>query len=243
MQAVNLLVDEVYQSLGMTGAGETTEGTYSEIGCRELNRLISTLNSQGYLALSQDSVDVPQAHEYYFRKLAPGETAGGNVIDMAPPEKIEGVSRRIGNRWLPLHPMNKQQMAMMNPRQMATAWTYDRKIEEGPDGPREVGIVSLDGRAYQGTRIWYNSKLPTYTLDDRIYLSDLYNELLFTGLKLRLAQYHDLAESKKAEAETDFKVAKSLIKRATINQRMLVNGGVTGDWRDQYQNGLVGNGF
>ena len=46
MIAVNELVQQAYEAINMTGLGESTDGTMALVGCQELNRLISTLNSK-----------------------------------------------------------------------------------------------------------------------------------------------------------------------------------------------------
>lgn len=242
MYAVNTLVTDAYNAIGMVGIGEESDGDYQKVGVLELNRLISHLNNQGFLAMSQKSVDHPRTNTVYFRKLEEGETAD-NTIDMEPPRKVEGVARKIGNRYTPLRPSNIQQMAGHVPTSMATSWTYNVEIEDGPTKPRNVGIVTLDGDPYQPLRIWYNSQIPRYTLDDVIYLPDLYDELLLSGLCWFMACYYELSEQKKADTKTDFDTACNLIKRSNITQRMLVNGATMGSWQDAYQGGLAGEGM
>lgn len=253
MLQVNKLIHDVHEDLGLTGLGESTPGELSVVGVRELNQLISTLNSQGFLALAQDYVDLPAATDYYIKKLQVDyggnkEQADANVLDMVPPERLEAVSRCIGIRFLPLHPIDKQQLYTQTRRSIATSWTYDRHFETVPSitdhgtVTREVGHITLDGYAPQGVRLFYTAKLPTYTLDDTIYLSDLYNELLYQGLKYRLADFHSLDE-KKAAADTEFTAAKTLIKRNNITQRMIQSGPITGSWEDSYYDGIAGNGW
>lgn len=244
MIAVNELVQQAYEAINMTGLGESTDGTMALVGCQELNRLISTLNSKGFLAHMQKYIDVPSARKIIFRKLKEGEEAQPHSIDMEPPEKIEGVARRIGDRYLPLHPKDAIQMSYKNPNTIPTSWTYGRDFEPMPEQfatldemQREIGVLEIDGKMVQPIRIWYNSKMPTYTLDDRIYLSDLYNELLFSGLKYRLACFYELADSKKQDCYTDFVAAQKLIKRNNITQRMLQNGQICGSYEDAYLNG------
>lgn len=244
MLAVNELVQMAYEGINMTGLGESTDGTMALVGCQELNRLISTLNSQGYLAHMQKFIDVPSARTIYFRKLKEGEAPQPHSIDMEPPEKIEGVARKIGERFIPLHPNDSIQMCMKNPFTIPTSWNYGRDFEPMPEQfatldemQREIGVLAIDGTTVQPLRIWYNSKMPTYNLDDRIYLSDLYNELLFSGLKYRLACFYELSDSKKADCYSDFTAAQKLIKRNNITQRMMQSGKMAGSYMDAYYNG------
>lgn len=242
MYAVNDLIHDAYEAINMVGLGESADGDMDKVGVKQLNRLISFLNSHGFLTMSQKSVDAPRANKIYFRKLEQGETAE-HSIDMVPPVKIEAVARKLGMRFLPLLPSNHVHMAMKNPCSMATAWTYDIEIEEGPTQPRNVGILTLDGDPHNEVRIWYNGQIPKYELDQVIYLPDIYNELLFTGLCVFLAEFYELSPEKKADLNTNFTSAKNLIKVPTAQQRMSTGGIVMGSYNDAYSNGLAGNGF
>jgi len=255
MIAVNQLIQDAYESIGMTGLGEAV-GTYESaddygdgnmpvVACKELNRLITQLNNQGYIAMAQEWVDVPCASDIYFRKLQAGEIRTDVTVNMEAPQKVESVARRIGDRFIVLNNSNHVQMAQKNPYTIALSWTYDTQVEDVPSGleQRVVGHLHLDGDPRNQVRVWYNSKLPTYNLNDTIYLSDLYNEVLMSGLCLRLANYFELSPEKKADCNTDFIAAKSLIKRNNITQRMLQTNRLGTDWRDSYFNGLNGEGM
>lgn len=246
MIAVNQLIQDAYESINMTGLGESTDGDMAKVGVKELNRAIATLNAEGYISMSQKWVDAPCSRSIYFRKLLEGEYAP-DTIDMEPPESIEAVARKIGNRYLPLVNGNLVQMSMYNPSATASTWTYNVELETDPTDHvpdnRLVGILSFDGTPRQDVRIWYNSKLPKYDLDQTIYLSDLYNELLMSALCVRLANFYELSDQKKAALESDLLAAKTLIKRKTATQRMLQCGQLIGDWRDSYTNGLNGVGM
>lgn len=242
MIAVNDLIHNAYESINMVGLGESADGDMDKVGVKELNRLITTLNNQGFLCMSQKSVDTGRANVIYFRKLEGGETAE-HTVDMEPPTKIEGVSRKLGLRYVPLEPSNHMRMAMKNPYTMATAWTWDLEIEQGPTQPRNVGILTLDGDPHGDLRIWYNGQIPKYELDQVIYLPDIYNELLMSGLCVFLANFHELSDAKKAELNTAFTTAKNLIKVPTAQQRMSAGGSVGGSYNDPYFNGLAGTGM
>lgn len=243
MYAVNTLVNDAYEAVGMTNIGDDTEGTMAKIGERELNRAITTLNAQGFLAMSQKWADAEPATTVKFHVLEPGEAAEGS-IDMPPPVKVEAVGRKLGNRFIQLRPTNHMQIAARNPGMMATAYTYDTDIEDTPGGSkRTVGILTLDGNPHGAVRIWYNGQIPHYTLSDTIYLSDLYNELLLSALCVNLAEFYELSPEKKAKAATDLTTAKNLIKNPTAQQRMGQCGPIGTSWADNYVNGLNGAGF
>lgn len=249
MIAVNQLIQDAYDSLGMTGlgeaAGEYGDGNFPVVACKELNRLITQLNNEGFIAMAQQWVDAPCAKDIYFRKLQAGEIRTDATVNMEAPQKVESVARRVGDRFIVLNNSNHVQMAQKNPYTIALSWTYDTEVETVPSGleQRVVGHLHLDGDPRNTVRVWYNSTLPTYNLNDTIYLSDLYNEVLMSGLCLRLANYFELSPEKKADCNTDFIAAKSLIKRNNITQRMLQTNRLGSDWRDAYFNGLNGEGM
>lgn len=253
MISVNELIQKAYQGIGMTGLGEAA-GDYAEdnmpiVACDELNRLISNLNSEGYIAMAQKWVDTSSSKTIYFRELVEGEEASADTVNMQPPQKIESVARQVGNRFLLLKPSNVIQQATRNPYSVAMTWSYNTEIETFPNASdhgnvtRVVGVLTLDGNPHGNVRVWYNSQLPKYTLDDTIYLSDLYNELLLSGLENRLANYFELSDEKKNSTATDFLAAKTLIKRANATQRMQESATLGTDWRDGYYNGMNGYGF
>lgn len=243
MIAVNVLVQRVYKALNMTGQGESTDGDMAVVAVEELNRLITTLNSQGFISMSQKFLDVPACSSVIFKKFRPDETVPANAIDMEPPEKVDAVSRKMGVRFVPLDSLDEVQMSSRNPHAMATSWNYGRDFETVDGGMREVGLVRFDGRNPYGVRVFYSSKLPNYDISSTIYLSDLYTELLFTGLKYLLAAYYELSESKQNKCESEFNAAKTLIKRNNITQRMIQSGKIAGGYDDDYRDGLAGNGF
>ena len=246
MIQVNKLCQMCNEMLNVVSHEESLDGGLAEVSVEQLNLLISELNSQGYLSLAQNFIDHSNARTIIFKRLADGEQAESNVIDMEPPETIDGVSRRIGVSYLPLAPIDLQQMHTKNPMTLARSWNYGTTFEPIPDDPegnqRAVGVLQLDGWCQQGMRIYLSSKLPTYTLDDTIYLPDLYNNMLVQGLCVRLCEWHKLYDAKPGYVQ-DFNAAKALIKRNNITQRMLQNGPVGRGYNDTYWDGVAGEGW
>lgn len=240
MIAVNKLIQIAYQSLNMTGLGESTDGDMAVAALDELNALISGLNEQGFLSLSQKFTDIPPGREFTFRVKAEGEETPGNIIDLKPPVAITGVGRKVGERFIPLHPMDRQQIDRSNRLTMPHAFNYGRCYEQVPNETdhgfetRELGILVLDGRSPTPLRVYYNAPLEYYQLDSTIWLPEAYNELLLSGLKFRLAKRFDLAADKKADCETDFTAAKKLIKRNAASQRMIRLDGPATSYNDAF---------
>lgn len=243
MYAVNELINDAYEGLNLTGLGEATEGDPSVVGLKELNSLISQLNGQGFISLTQKFVDSHSRTFVDFKVLTDEERAEppANVIDMAPPSSIDAVGRKVGMHYIPMSSADMVQMSTKNPASIASGWNYGRHFEPVPGAEngeqREVGHLQLDGICMNGFRIFYTSALPKYKLDQTIYLPDLYNELLLTGLKVKLVDFFKLYDGKTdVKADREFKAAKKLIKRENVTQRMLRDGGIGGDYNDDYYN-------
>ena len=196
----------------------------------------------------QGCIDHGNSRTVYFKKLREGEIHDDDVVDMEPPETIDGVSRKIGMTYLPLAPIDLQQMATKNPMTLARSWNYGIQYEQIPNETdhgnisRAVGVLRLDGWCQQGMRIFLSSRLPTYTLDDTIYLPDIYNNMLIQGLCVKLCDWHKLAEYKEA-FDLAFSAAKMLIKRNNITQRMIQVGTVGRGYNDAYYDGVAGEGW
>ena len=247
-QMCNEMVGVVSHEESLDGQN-TIDGGLSEVSVQQLNLLISELNGQGYLSMTQNYIDHANTRDLFFKVLTETERENPpqDVIDMDPPQSIDGVSRRIGMSYLPLHPIDLQQMSQKNPMTLARAWNYDRFFEPIPDDPnghmREVGRLRLDGWSQQGLRIFLSEKIPTYTLDSTIYLPDLYNNMLIQGLCCKLCDWHKLGDDIKRPYDENFTAAKSLIKRQNITQRMIQTGPVGGSYKDSYYDGIAGEGW
>lgn len=248
MIQVNKLIQMCNEMVNVVSNEDSLDGGLAQVSVNQLNLLISELNSQGYLSMSQNYVDHGNCRELRFKVLTDAERVNPdpNVIDMEPPEVIDGVSRRIGVSYLPLHPIDLQQMSQKNPLTLAQAWNYGRYYEPIPgdlDGnQRGVGLLRLDGWCQQGIRVFLSAKLPTYNLDDTIYLPDLYNNMLIQGLCTKLCDWHKLDEYKQ-RFDDAYTAAKMLIKRQNITQRMIQCGPLGGSYKDSFYDGIAGEGW
>ena len=246
MIQVNKLCQMCNEMINIVSHEESLEGGLAEVSVEQLNLLISELNSQGYISLAQNYIDVGNCRTVYFKRLTEEEAEQPCVINMEPPETIDGVSRKVGVSYLPLAPIDLQQMSAKNPMTLARSWNYGRIYEPIPGNEegarRAVGVLRLDGQSHQGLRIFLSEKMPTYTLDSTIYLPDLYNNMLVQGLCERLCEWHKLYEAK-PNYTTAFNAAKALIKRSNITQRMMQTGPVGRAYNDDYADGMAGEGW
>lgn len=236
MISVNQLIQQATEAVSLVGDGESVDGDLAASSVKLLNQLISDLNSQEYIAARCGTRDIDVRGDLPIYRLAEGET-DDTVLDMNPPEKIQGVSVKDGaDQWEPLPPCDRQILDAVGKYSRPTAWTYDRYIE----GEQWKGLLTTNGTSAHTLRIYYTVPMPVYTLADTIYLSDLYNNLLLQGLCLKLCVKYKLKEYK-ADFQEEFDKAKNMIKRNMASQRQLHN--AVRSYDSYYQDGLHGRGL
>lgn len=243
MLTVNELLQTAGEDLSLVGDGEvlSPDMAASFEGC--LNRAIADLNSDNYISLSVKTNDIVAAGSVYFRKLEEGETAD-NTVDQEPPDAIQGVSRKVGIRWLRLNSSNPQQMDRVLTYSFPTLWAYEVFDEVTPGGgKRRVGKVVLNGNHPTELRIYENSQLPKYKQGDTIYLSPLYHNLILYALEMKLVNKYKL-ESYRAATQLELTKAMKAIDTTAANNRPLTNSiADSGSYLDCYSDLISGKGF
>lgn len=225
----------------LVAPGESVDGNTASAAVAQLNRAIARLNSQDYIAGTVRTADA-SGSVLYFRKLVTGETPAADTVDEEPPEKVSGVSRRVGDRFLRLYASEPVAIHSKTRKALASAFCYDVFTEAAGDSTRLAGRITLDGKAPEGVRIFYNSRIPKYKLSDTCYLSDLYCDMLVNALCVALCDLYKLPSYKDAFEER-LSESKRLVKRDRVAGRMLSFGDRIGDYRDSYFDGLSGEGF
>lgn len=242
--AVNDIIQTAAEDLMLTEDGNPVSGDLAA-KCEEcLNRAITTLNSDGYISLTVDVVDRVAAGSIIFKKLEEGEASDSNIVDSEPPDEVNGVSRKVGIRWMRMRGSNKQMMDRTSTYSYPTTWCYGISTELAPSGKtRLVGTLSLNGTYPAELRIYLNSQMPHYKLGDMMYLSSLYYNLVLAQLKMVLIEKYKLY-SYKDGASLDLIAAQKAIDAKTANNRPLDNGlAEGGSYLDGYYDLLGGNGF
>ena len=268
--SVQQLVQTAFQNCSLIGDGESVDGTAYGTTAHDgalglLNNLLGELNNQELIASSKTAVEITTVPV----DLAPiggtgdrrinfsgirfvGKTWGswpypeGIILNRnGVPDKIDGVSRRIGDRWVPLHSCNMQQMMTRTMKQLATSWTYNinPKPSEDTTSSDVYGILALDTNRPTPVRIFFSEKIPVVeTGSQDIYLSDMYFDLLLQGLCVKLCVKYKLTDYLPM-FDQQFKQAKNLIKRSNATQRMLQKGDLQGGYNDDFYNGMGGVGW
>lgn len=242
--AVNDLLQVACEDLNLVEDGDPISGDLASKAEGCLNRAITTLNADGYISLTVDTVERTASGSIVFKKLEEGETPSAYVVDSEPPDTVSGVSRKVGIRWMRLRPSNVQAMDRLQTYSYPTTWSYGVSYETAPSGQtRQVGILHLNGSYPSQLRVYINSQLPHYKLGDTIYLSPLYyNIVLYATEDMLVARYH--LKSYEERVGRDLLGAKKSINTNTANNRPLDNGlDSDASYLDGYENLIGGVGF
>lgn len=256
--SVQQLVQTAFQNCSLIGDGESVDGTAYGTTAHDgalglLNNLLSELNSQGFIAGTTNTVDLTISNKVLFivDSSDPVEpvmfhrlTSGLPEVNAKVPERLDGVSRRIGDRWVQLHSCDPQQMATRNLMQLPTSWSYQPQAYAGINNSvREGGLLSVDSRKPTQIRVFFKRPIQELTeTDSVIHVSDLYFDLLMNGLCVKLCVKYKLTDYLPM-FEQQFKQAKNLIKRSNATQRMIQRGDLGGGYNDSFYNGLGGVGW
>lgn len=241
---VNELIQSACEDVNLVEDGEAVSGELASVAEGLLNRAITDINQDGFLSCTVKEYDRVSAGSIVFRKLEEGEEQQPNCVDSEPPDSVQGVSRKVGIRWLRLTPASPEDLAASNTFSLPQLYCYTVDTETAPSGKqRVVGVLKLNGSNPVELKVFVNSRLPKYKLGDTIYLSDLYHNLILYALEVRLCKRYKLY-SYIEQAKDDLTDAKDSIDRNTLVNRPLTNidNGSRG-YMDDYYNGLGGVGL
>lgn len=243
--SVQQLVQTAFQNCSLIGDGESVDGTAYGTTAHDgalglLNNLLSELNNQGFLATSTRTGTATFGGKLYFCSFDnPNEPRFviGNV-----PDRLLGVSRRIGERWIPLHSCDRQQMDTRTKMHLPTSWSYETGNEHIEGTDYFQGVLYLDSNKPTEIKFWFNDKISVSRSDSTLSISDSYFDLLLNGLCVKLCVKYKLTDYLPI-FEQQFKQAKNLIKRSNATQRMIQRGDLVGGYDDSFYNGLGGVGW
>lgn len=241
---VNELIQSACEDVNLVSDGDAVPGEIAASAEGLLNRAIAMLNQDSFLSCTVKEYDRVSAGSVVFRKLEEGEEQQPNCIDSEPPDSVQGVSRKVGIRWMRLTPASPQDLAASNTFSLPQLYCYSLDTETAPSGKeRVVGVLKMNGSNPVEMKVFVNSRMPQYRLGDTIYLSDLYHDLILYALEVRLCKKYKLY-SYLDQAEKDLNDAKDAIDRNTLVNRPLTNiGNGANGYMDDYYNGLGGVGL
>ena len=244
MLSVNAIIQEALELTSMVGDGEAADGTLAASCLGLLNRVIARLNNDNYFSSTVDYRDVQAGGEVTFHKLEEGEELQPGTVDMEPPESVEGVSRKLGIRWVQLMPSNPRDQMGRYTYSLPMSYSYGFRSETAPSGEqRMVGDLLFDGAASCELRVFFNHRLPKYEITDTMAISPLYHDAILYSLAVAICEKYKLKDYE-AGMKTQKAAALDVIDRNTFNNRALNSGlAYNGSYLDGYFNGMGGNGL
>lgn len=240
--SVQQLVQHAAEMCSLVNPGRDVGGNVSAMALKLLNGLLAELNNQEMIASAVEEHDSVFARELAIVKTGDPTPSTEYIAVSQVPDRILGISRRIGDRYVPLYSCNRQQMAQRTQKALPTSFTYEQSTYINNNHTYCRGVVLVDSNRPQKFKVWWSNKIVASALTDTLYLSDMYYDLLLQGLCVKLCDWAKTYEYK-AEFDKNFRAAKNLIKRSNQSQRMLQNGTLAGGYDDTYYDGLAGRGW
>lgn len=232
MISVLQIIQDACEDVGIVEAGQSVSGDMFTRALKQLNRAARTLSAQEYLASRIEFGDASASGSF---------TIGinGTINGVNAPTKLYGVSRKVGDRFIPLASADSQVVYTSTRAGLPTCYTYE--LSHDANG-NPIGTVTLDGKGACTIRAFWTNELPEYSSGDNIYLPAIVEDILEKQLCINICQQEKLFEYK-AKFEEDLKASKALYKRGAYNAKAFREGCTMGSYNDNYANGLGGVGF
>lgn len=235
MTSVNGLIINALKSIGLCGEGETPDGFYQNAALHELNSLCTELNLEDYISECRKEKFVTTTGT-----ITIGNSDNFDIKEELVPDAIKVVARKVGNRYLRLIKCDKATIYARNRASLPTLCTYGQEYDENEHCMK--GVIFTDGGTSATLLVIYNKKLPEYTIDDELWLSDMTVNLIEEGLKYRLAVRFKMPDA--PIFEDGFNDYKRLVQSVNgQNNPMTYENLVGGSYLDNYYDALGGVGF
>mgnify|MGYP003390647623 FL=1 len=235
MISVNGLIINALKSIGAIGEEEVPGGYYQNAALHELNSLCTELNLEDYISECRKEKFVTTTGT-----VTIGNSDNFDIKEELVPDSIKVVARKVGNRYLRLIKCDKATIYARNRASLPTLYTYGQEYDENEHCMR--GVIFTDGGTSATLLVIYNKKLPEYTIDDELWLSDMTVNLIEEGLKYRLAVRFKMPDA--PIFEDGFNDYKRLVQNVNgQNNPMTYENLVGGSYLDNYYDCLGGVGF
>ena len=235
MISVNGLIINALKSIGAIGEEEVPGGYYQNAALHELNSLCTELNLEDYISECRKEKFVTTTGT-----VTIGNSDNFDIKEELVPDSIKVVARKVGNRYLRLIKCDKATIYARNRASLPTLYTYGQEYDENEHCMK--GVIFTDGGTSATLLVIYNKKLPEYTIDDELWLSDMTVNLIEEGLKYRLAVRFKMPDA--PIFEDGFNDYKRLVQNVNgQNNPMTYENLVGGSYLDNYYDCLGGVGF
>lgn len=153
------------------------------------------------------------------------------------PDRIQALSRKLGNRFVQLYPAERQLLDSHTKQTLPTFYTAETQLESVKVIDREynyeVYIIDTDSHIPLHYRITYLKKIPNYKLNDRLYYSERVLSIIEDGLCAKLCLRYKLTDIKPLFDE-EFENGVRLLKRSNQSNRPMTYQENGGGFMDAY---------
>lgn len=133
MISINELIQQAYTRCGLVGEGQSVNGTKAMSALHELNDLVQMLNQQEYLSDNLRVFDVRTSNA-----ITIGNGPDFDILVSRPPSHIKSVSRKVGDRFVPLVSSNLESVNSVSKGHLATQFTYNVDYDPKARGEQKV---------------------------------------------------------------------------------------------------------
>lgn len=208
------------------------DGYYQNAALHELNSLCKELNLEDYISECRKEKFVTTTGT-----VTIGNSDNFDIKEELVPDAIKVVARKVGNRYLKLIKCDKATIYARNRVSLPTLCTYGQEFDETEHCMK--GVIFTDGGTSATLLVIYNKKLPEYTIDDELWLSDMTVNLIEEGLKYKLAVRFKMPDA--PIFEDGFNDYKRLVQNVNgQNNPMTYENLVGGSYLDNYYDALGG---
>lgn len=157
------------------------------------------------------------------------------------PDRVQGLARKIGERFVQLLPAERQLLDSHTKRGLPTFYTAETQLEhfstQGKEYDYEVFIIHTDSVLSCHYRLTYLKKIPEYELNDKLYFSERLISIIEDGVCAKLCLRYKLIDIKPI-FEEEFANAVRLLKRSNNGNRPMTYQEGGGSYLDSYYDGF-----
>lgn len=157
------------------------------------------------------------------------------------PDRVTALTRKLGERYVPIYPAEKQVLDASTKRSLPTFYMCETQLEkhkvENIEYNYEVFIIETDSIQTVNYRITYLKTIPQYKLNDRLYFSEKVLSVIEEGLCAKLCLRYKLTDIKQFFDE-EYANGLRLLKRINQANRPMTYSFVEGgSYLDSFYNG------
>lgn len=161
------------------------------------------------------------------------------------PDRVIGVARKLGNRFVPLQVADRMKVDAFARVGLPTMFCQETEYHKITVGTTEYiiqqFIIYFNSDRAELFRITYYESIEDLDIDDILYYSTKYQNLLEEGLCMKLCERYGLLD-KAAKFEESYENCKRLIKRINDSNRPLTyDFGINRGWDYSYSRGVAGD--